>query len=127
MELIDKAIRLSPRDPGVSYWYKEKSDTLFALKEYDQAIEWARRSMTIDPSLPGSNRTLVAALAMSGHVSEAREALQRYLALPKSDLRTIAAVKAFNARFVNERTDQRVIDALDRRIEGYRKAGMPET
>ena len=83
--------------------------------------------MTIDPSLPGSNRTLVAALAMSGHVSEAHEALKRYLALPNSDLRTIAAVKAFNARFVNERTDQRVIDVLDRRIEGYRKAGMPET
>jgi tetratricopeptide (TPR) repeat protein len=125
-ELIDKAIRLSPRDPGISYWYKEKSDTLFALKQYDQAIEWARRSITIDPSITGTHRTLIAALALTDHAAEAREALQRYLALPNSDPRTIAAVKALNAQITNERSDPRFLDYLDRRIEGY-QAGMPET
>ena len=54
MELIDKAIRLSPRDPNLSNWYKEKADTYFALKRYDMAIEWARRSITIDPNLLGA-------------------------------------------------------------------------
>jgi TolB-like protein/class 3 adenylate cyclase/Tfp pilus assembly protein PilF len=125
-QLIDKAIRLSPRDQAIFYWYKEKADTCFALKQYDQAIEWARRSTTIDPSLSATNRTLIAALALTGRAAEAREALQRYLALPNSDLRTIAAVKALNARITNEHSDPRFLDYLDRRIEGYRKAGMPE-
>jgi tetratricopeptide (TPR) repeat protein len=126
LELIDKAIRLSPHEPTLAFWYREKADTYFALKQYDQAIEWARRSITIDPSFPGSNRTLVAALALTGRDGEARDALHRYLALPNSDLRTIAAVKAFNARITNERSDPRLLDYMDRRIEGYRKAGMPE-
>ena len=127
MELIDKAIRLSPRDPNLSNWYKEKADTYFALKRYDMAIEWARRSITIDPNLLGANRTLIATLALTGQVAEARETLQRYLELPSNSLRTIAAVKAFNAQFINEHTDPRLLDYMDRRIEGYRKAGMPET
>ena len=60
-------------------------------------------------------------------MAEARETLQRYLELPSNSLRTIAAVKAFNAQFINEHTDPRLLDYMDRRIEGYRKAGMPET
>jgi tetratricopeptide (TPR) repeat protein len=98
LELIDKAIQLSPHEPTLAYWYRKKADAYFALTQYDQAIEWARRSITIDPSFPGSNRTLVAALALTGRGVEAREALQRHLAFPNSDLKTIAAVKAFNAR-----------------------------
>jgi tetratricopeptide (TPR) repeat protein len=49
----------------------------FALKQYDQAIEWARRAVVIDPSFGAD---LVAPLALSGHETEVREALQRYLA-----------------------------------------------
>jgi tetratricopeptide (TPR) repeat protein len=126
MNFIDKAIRLSPHEPTPANWYREKADTHFALKQYDKAIEWARRSITIDPGFPPSNRTLVAALALTGRDAEAHEALQRYLALPNSDLRTIAAVKALNARITNEHSDPRFLDYLERRIEGYRKAGMPE-
>jgi adenylate cyclase len=51
LELIDKALRLSPRDPSVSYWYSAKASALFALKQYDQAIEWARRSSMMDSEL----------------------------------------------------------------------------
>ena len=41
---------------------------------------------------------LVAALALTGHEAEAREALQRYLALPSTDgPKTIAAWKAYEA------------------------------
>jgi len=40
--------------------------------------------------------TLVAALAFTGHDAEAREALQRYLALPSTGpMKTIAAWKAY--------------------------------
>ena len=40
--------------------------------------------------------SLIAALALTGHDAEAREALQRYLALPSTGpLKTIAAWKAY--------------------------------
>ena len=68
---------------------------------------------------------LVAALALTGHDAEAREALQRYLALPSTGpLKTIAA---FKDHFVPEQhVDPRLVDRDDRTLAGLRKAGMPE-
>jgi adenylate cyclase len=127
LEFFDKAIRLSPRDPNPVFWYEGKADSYFALKQYDRAIEWARRSIAISPnSNPIAHGDLIAALALIGHEAEAQEALQRYLALPPSGLRTIVAWKAYRARVTNEHTDPRYLDYWDRLIEGLRKAGLPE-
>jgi adenylate cyclase len=124
LEYFDKAIRLSPHDPGMGTWLDSKSAAHFALKQYDQAVEWARRAVVIDPSFGAD---LVAPLALSGHETEAREALQRYLALPSSDQpKTIAGWKAYNGHFVNANTDPRLLEAFDRFYEAVRKAGMPE-
>ena len=124
LEVFDKAIRLSPRDPALRYMYFGKSWTYFGLKHYDQAIDWARRAIVLGPDNPFPHAILAAALALTGHEAEAREALQDYLALPSSaQLRTIAALKAFNARFSG---DPRVFELLERQYEGLRKAGMPE-
>jgi adenylate cyclase len=41
LEYLDKTIRLSPRDPAMGVWVDTKAVTYFALKQYDQAIEWA--------------------------------------------------------------------------------------
>ena len=91
LEYFDKAIRLSPRDPGMGVWVDSKSAAYFALKQYDQAIEWARRAVVIDPSFGAD---LVAPLALTGREAEARETLQRYLALPSSvQPKTIAAME----------------------------------
>ena len=124
LEYFDKAIRLSPHDPNMGVWVDSKSAAYFALKQYDQAIEWARRAVVIDPSFSSD---LIAPLALTDHEAEAREALQRYLALPSSvQPRTIAAMKAYNDHFVNANTDPRLLEAFDRYLEGLRKAGMPE-
>ena len=130
LELFDKTIRMSPLDPALLIWYSGKSGAFFGLKQYDQAIEWARRAIAINPNYtPDAHANLVAALALSGGEAEAREALQRYLALPASGkLRTIAAWRAYyEARVDNQHRDPRVLDSHARAIEGLRKAGMPET
>ena len=96
LEYFDQAILGSPHDPSLAYWYDGKARANFGLKQYDQAIELARRAMAIKPNTPVSALFLVAALALTGHEAEAREALQRYLALPSSGQRkTIAAWKAY--------------------------------
>ena len=70
----------------------------------------------------------MAALALAGHDAEAREALQRYLALPSTGpLKTIAAWKAFYKSKVSEQHgDPRYLEIGERTYDGLRKAGMPE-
>jgi hypothetical protein len=56
--------------------------------------------------LSGPHANLAAALALTGHEAEAREALQHYLELPSSaQLRTIVAFRAYQARFRNGNSD----------------------
>jgi len=122
LEYFDKAILASPYDPGLPHFYGGKAWANFGLKRYDQSIEWARQAIAINPNyVQYIHATLVAALVLAGHDAEAREALQRYLALPTTGPKTIAACKAhiesqhWLPREVGERT-----------YDGLRKAGMPE-
>ncbi len=125
IEFEDKAIRLSPHDPALSFWYWDKSIDYFGLQQYDQAIEWARQSIAINPNFAHPHGILAAALALTGHEAEARDALERYTALRK--FKSIAAAKA---ALPPPSADPRVRAGLDRLnariIEGLRKAGMPE-
>ena len=125
LELVDKAIRLSPRDPELPTWYADKASAHLALKQYDQAIEWARRSIAIRPNNGFAHSYLVVALALSGQEAQAHEALQRYLATPGVE-RTMVERKAARARWVNDHTDPRYVEYWDRLDEGFRKAGLPE-
>src|SRR5262249_46600299 len=50
LEFFDKAIRLSPRDPALYYLNGAKARAFTKLKQYDQAIESARRAIAINPS-----------------------------------------------------------------------------
>jgi adenylate cyclase len=125
LEFIDKAIRLSPRDPFRALWYMDKAGSHLALKQYDQAIEWGRRTIEIDPKNGNPYLYLIVAFAMAGQGAQAREALQHYLATPGAD-KTIAAWERSRAQWVNQHTDSRYTEYWDRLIEGLRKAGMPE-
>ena len=86
-----------------------------------------RRAIAVGTSSPFNQANIAAALALSGHEAEAREALQQYLALPSSaQVRTIAAFKAHNARSAGVTIDPRVLDTYARLYEGLLKAGLPE-
>ena len=49
-EYFDKAIRESPHDPSRAHVYGGKAWANFGLKNYDQAIEWARQAIAISPN-----------------------------------------------------------------------------
>jgi adenylate cyclase len=125
LEYFDKAILASPYDPGLASFYGGKAWANFGLKRYDQAIEWARQAIAINPNyVQYIHSVLVAALALTGHDAEAREALQRYLALPSTGpLKTIAAFKAY---YSAQGGDPPRVEANERAYDGLRKAGMPE-
>ena len=74
------------------------------------------------PNNPYAQLYLIAALALTGHDSEAHEALEQYLALPPIGARTIAGFKAT----LRPHADPRFLETGDRAVEGLRKADMPE-
>ena len=128
-EYLDRAIRLSPRDSLLNTRYGIKANNYLALKQYDQAIDWARRAIAVDPNnlqVPHAHADLIAALELTGREREAREALQRYLALPLVGLKTISAWKAWKATYTNEHSDPHYVEFWDQQIDGLRKAGLPE-
>ena len=88
-------------------------------------LNWlARRSRSIRITSSYIHTTLVAALALAGHDAEARDALQRYLALPSTGpLKTIAAWKAY---YSAQGGDPARVESNERTYDGLRKAGMPE-
>jgi adenylate cyclase len=124
-EFFDKAILASPDDPTLAHFYGGKAYANFGLKNYDQAIDLARQAIAINPNyVQYIHATLVAALALAGHDAEAREALQRYLALPSTGpLKTIAAWKAYLSA---QGGGPARLEANERCYDGLRKAGMPE-
>jgi len=126
LENFDKAIRLSPHDPSAHYWYAGEAAAHFGLKQYEQAIEWARRAIAIDPTFRQSYPALIASLGWTGRLAEAREAIERYRALFPTGPRTVAGFKAMKAEYTHSDRDPRFLDYWDRLIEGLAKAGMPE-
>ena len=128
LEYLDRAVLASPHDPTLNYWYDSKAWANFGLKRYDQAIELARRALAINPKNAFAHVVLVAALALTDHDAEAREALQRYLAPPSiAPFKTIAAWRAYQMSQVPKQGgDPRFLEMSERSYEGLRKAGMPE-
>ena len=125
LEYFDQAILGSPHDPSLAYWYGGKAWANFGLKRYDQAIDMARQAIAIKPNYNQfSHVFLVAALALTGQDAQAREALQRYLALPSTGPRkTIAAWKTY---WSAQGGDPPRVESNERACDGLRKAGMPE-
>jgi adenylate cyclase len=127
LESIDKALRLSPRDPFRALWHADKAGSHFALKQYDQAIESGRRAIEISPNNSAPYLYLIPALALTGQESQAHEALGHYLHLANSGApRTVAGWLQTRAQYMNEHTDPRYVEYWDRLIEGLRKAGLQE-
>ena len=125
IEFLDKAIRLSPHEPSLFFWYWVKSNDYLGLQQYDQAIEWARRAIAINPNFGHPYGNLAAALALTGHEAEARDALERFTALNK--VKSIAAIKAaLPPPSADPRVRASCSACMDQYFEGLRKAGMPE-
>jgi tetratricopeptide (TPR) repeat protein len=114
-----RAIELSPRDPQLALWYYQLALTYIHQQRYDEAVEWGRRSVQVNPNLRYPYRVLAAALALSGRVDEARtiaaEMLRRY---PKETIR------AFLTRETCANSVYRA--GQEREILGMRLAGIPE-
>ena len=125
VEAIDKAIRLSPRDPALGGFYEVKGEAYFVMRQDANTIEWIRRSTATVHQIidPYAALMLAAASALSGQQAEAGEAIKAYLADSRAKSRTISQ---FQKQQLAMADNPRWLAYNERFAEGLRKAGLPE-
>ncbi|TYO63992.1 adenylate cyclase [Bradyrhizobium hipponense] len=119
-EPLQMAIQLSPRDPLLSTWYFYICHAHSHLAQYDEAIDWCRRSIAVQP-LWIAYADLAAASALTGREREAHAAVAELRRL-RPDY-TVALWLQDGSGW----SDNVVFLAEFQRIaEGLSKAGLPE-
>jgi adenylate cyclase len=108
---------LSPFDPLAFFYAFNIALAHLAAQRFEQAIEWADRTLHDQPRTVPAMRVKVVANAHLGRLDEARAELSRVLAIdPKL---TIAGFREFVAHFMAP-------EVLELFIAGLRLAGLPE-
>jgi len=117
IEALNRAIRLSPLDPLGHIFTGGLAVAHLIARRYEEAIEWADRSLREVPRFESALRNRVVACAHLGRIEEARDWLGRLLEVTPG--LTIARYKALYSA-IHPR------EILDLYVEGLRKAGLPE-
>jgi adenylate cyclase len=78
---LERGIRLDPRDPRSGVSINQVVLSLYFAREYEAAIEAAKRVIHSYPDHPLVYRWLAAALGQAGRIGEAKEALAKAVAI----------------------------------------------
>ncbi len=113
---IDRAIRLSPHDAFLAGFQNWRAMTLFDLKRYEEAVEWAHRASRNPNPRFWTFAVLAAALTKLGHEEEAQKALDEL----------IMRAPHFSLDFVHEASTFLKVEFTKSFIEALRNAGVPE-
>jgi adenylate cyclase len=117
---LQMAIQLSPRDPLLNTWYFYVCHAHTHLGQYDEAIDWCRRSIAVKPFWI-AYADLAAANALTGHEREAHSAVAELRRLRPNYTVALWLQDGFGW------SDNVVFLAEFQHIaEGLRKAGLPE-
>jgi TolB-like protein len=114
-----EALRLSPRDIGITSWFLLAGSAKALLGEYEAAVGWLRKSIDANRNNPWTYFYLAACLAHLGRLDEARGELKAGLVFnPNLTIKRFrAGAESDNPVFLAQR---------ERIIEGMRLAGVPE-
>jgi adenylate cyclase len=110
---LEKSIRLDPRDPRSAFRLNHMTLGLYFAREYAVAVETAKRAIRSYPDFPNPYRWLAAALGQQGRMDEAKEALERAIAIVPGALETN----------VRERVPWMRPEDHAHMLQGLRKAG----
>jgi adenylate cyclase len=111
--LIEKAIRLSPRDPVMHEFLFDLGVAHFLAERYEEAIVWEKKSLQSRPDQPGAYRVLAASYGHLGRTEEARAALDAMFELAPD----------FSLETLRIHVPPAVVE---RYLGGWRKAGWTE-
>jgi tetratricopeptide (TPR) repeat protein len=108
---FERAIRLSPRDPGVGFWRENLGDAEINLGRFDAAIDEYRKALDIGLQAYFVHTNLAAAYAHAGKMDEAKAELAEARRLNP----------AITVKWMREHSPN-----LPAVFDGLRKAGLPE-
>lgn len=111
---VQRAIRLSPRDPFLAAYYGIAAYAEFVGRNYEEAIKLARESLSQRRDFVGAHRVRTAAAGMTGDQALAREAL---LELRRVQSNVSLAWIAANIPIRHDPERQHY-------LEGFRRAGL---
>jgi TolB-like protein/Flp pilus assembly protein TadD len=115
IELSNRAIALSPADPGQNLALTCIAHANMALGEFEEALVWAERSLAVNPDFDPTYWMLAAGNAKLGRMEEARSWLAKFRAMrPRV---TVSSIRSSQPH----RYDDRMANIL----EGLQLAGLP--
>jgi TolB-like protein/Tfp pilus assembly protein PilF len=121
--LVEQAIRLSPRDPGIGNWHLAIGTVHLLQSRADEAIVWLEKARNALPAASFHHSRLASSYALSGDTERAAAELAQARRLSTDDrFSSITRLKA-TANFGAPKT-RAFFEATY--FAGLRKAGMPE-
>ena len=109
------AIRSNPRDITIFFRYIGIARAHYVAGRYDEAVDWATRTITNKPDYFLGHLILAASLAKLDRLDEARAAVAEYLKYFPNASVTDALKEPYKDETINESL-----------MAGLRRAGMPE-
>jgi len=113
VEALERSIRLDPRDPRSESRLLQIALALYFLRNYEAAVDAANEAIRSYPDFPNPYRWLAAALGQLDRTAEAKEALEKAIAI---------APAAFDM-YVRDRVPWMRPADHAHMLEGLRKAG----
>jgi TolB-like protein/Tfp pilus assembly protein PilF len=124
--LVEQAIRLSPRDPGLGFRYFQIGQVYLLQSRTDQAIAWLEKARSAIPAVPIFRSFLASAYALKGDIERAAAELHEARRLsPEDRFLSIARGRAGMA-FPGWGVPKTVALFEATYFAGLRLAGMPE-
>jgi TolB-like protein/Flp pilus assembly protein TadD len=121
--LTEQAIRLSPRDPNMWWWYTWIGLVHLLQSRIDEAIVWLEKGRSAQPKAPPPHYFLAAAYGFKGERDRARAELAEAIKLTGSDRYSSVARSRANGDLYTPALRDRWETVY---FPGIRAAGLPE-
>ena len=121
--LAEQAIRLSPRDPGIGWWYAQIGTVHLLQSRTHEAIVWLEQACTAIPAIPSHHSRLSSAYALNGDIERAAAELAEARRLAGDDRYSSIARLTAGGSHGSPKT-RAFWEATY--LVGLRKAGVPE-
>jgi TolB-like protein/class 3 adenylate cyclase/Tfp pilus assembly protein PilF len=123
--LVERAIRLSPRDPFIAIWYYRIGLVHLLQSRIDEAIVWYEKARGAHAELPYVHSNLASAYALKGETERSAVELSKARRLSLDGrYSSIACLKAFPGPWLGVPKIRALHEATF--FAGLRKAGMPD-
>jgi len=120
--LVEQAIRLSPRDPGIYWWYFEIGRAHLLQSRTVEAVLWLEKARSAGPALPYVHLFLASAYGLKGEPERAAAELAEARRLRGEG--SYASIARISRGYYGVPKVRALYEATY--FAGLRKAGMPE-